>query len=31
MYLLYRVDSVETISRFAQEIVPAVREMVYAG
>jgi alkanesulfonate monooxygenase SsuD/methylene tetrahydromethanopterin reductase-like flavin-dependent oxidoreductase (luciferase family) len=30
-YLLYRVESVDILSRFAQEVVPAVREMVRAG
>jgi alkanesulfonate monooxygenase SsuD/methylene tetrahydromethanopterin reductase-like flavin-dependent oxidoreductase (luciferase family) len=31
MYLLYRVESVDVLSRFAAEVVPAVREMVEAG
>ncbi|GBG38291.1 N5,N10-methylene tetrahydromethanopterin reductase [Mycobacterium montefiorense] len=31
MYLLYRVESADTLSRFAEEVVPVVREMVEAG
>ncbi|SPM37258.1 Flavin-dependent oxidoreductase, luciferase family (includes alkanesulfonate monooxygenase SsuD and methylene tetrahydromethanopterin reductase), partial [Mycobacterium rhizamassiliense] len=31
MHLLYRVESVDVLSRFAEEVVPAAREMVYVG
>lgn len=30
MYLLYRVESADTLSRFTAEVVPAVREIVQA-
>jgi alkanesulfonate monooxygenase SsuD/methylene tetrahydromethanopterin reductase-like flavin-dependent oxidoreductase (luciferase family) len=31
MYLLYRVDSADLLARFADEVAPAVREMVHTG
>lgn len=30
-YLLYRVDSADAVARFAEEVAPAVRELVRAG
>jgi alkanesulfonate monooxygenase SsuD/methylene tetrahydromethanopterin reductase-like flavin-dependent oxidoreductase (luciferase family) len=31
MYLLYRVESADVLARFAEEVVPAVRDMVNVG